>query len=160
MRVRAILSTPYEEDTLGPARSSRTKPAERRGANVAVILGRLSRPGAERVLPSGDRLLSLELSVSHAGQRAETLPVVVFEPPSSASHLDAGEEVLVIGRVRRRFFRAAGTLQARTEVVARTVVATRRAGRARKALALAMGELSQVLDGQVGPGFAAPESPR
>jgi single-strand DNA-binding protein len=39
-----------------------------------------------------------------------------------------------VGRVRRRFFRAGGTTQSRTEVVADSVVPARQAKRARAAV--------------------------
>lgn len=88
--------------------------------NLVVIRGRLARPAACQQLPSDAVLLRWELRVDGAGEggRAETVPVVWFDPPAWSSALDAGEEVVVVGRVRRRFFRAGGATQSRTEVVA------------------------------------------
>ena len=86
--------------------------------NVVVLRGRLTRPAALRSLPSGDQLLALEMSVHREGQRAETVPVVWPDAPAAASALDVDQEVVVLGRVRRRFFRAGGSTQSRTEVVA------------------------------------------
>jgi single-strand DNA-binding protein len=48
---------------------------------------------------------------------------------------------VVVGRVRRRFYRAGGATQSRTEVVAETVVAARQAKRAATALASACDRL-------------------
>jgi single-strand DNA-binding protein len=45
-----------------------------------------------------------------------------------------GQELLVTGRVRRRFFRAGGVTQSRTEVVADRVVPTRRRAAVRRAV--------------------------
>jgi single-strand DNA-binding protein len=95
--------------------------------NVVTVIGRLSRPAEERVLPSGGRLLQLEVSVARDGERAETVPVVWFDPPASASSLDVDEQVILVGRVRRRFFRTAAGTQSRTEVVADKVVPTKKA---------------------------------
>src|SRR5438270_11862216 len=102
--------------------------------NVVTVMGRLSRPAAERILPSGGRLLQLEVSVPRDGERAETVPVVWFDPPASAGGLDVNEEVVLVGRVRRRFFTSATGTQSRTEVVADKVVATRRAKAAQAVL--------------------------
>ncbi|MBO0894034.1 MAG: single-stranded DNA-binding protein [Acidimicrobiales bacterium] len=102
--------------------------------NVAVLRGRLSRPATSRVLPSGDRLASFEVTVEQAGLRAETVPVVWFDAPASVASLDVGELVVVVGRVRRRFFRAGDQTQSRTEVVADRVVPLRQEERARRAV--------------------------
>jgi single-strand DNA-binding protein len=52
-----------------------------------------------------------------------------------------GNEVVVIGRVRRRFFKSAGSTQSRTEVVAETVVKAGQRGRVAAALARVRGRL-------------------
>jgi len=93
--------------------------------NVVVAVGRLTRPAELRVLPSGDRLVTMELTVPRDEGRAESLPISWFAAPARAADLDVDEQVLVVGRVRRRFFRAGGVTQSRTEVVADTVVPTR-----------------------------------
>ena len=109
--------------------------------NLAVVQGRLTRPAELRMLPSGDRLVSLELSVARPGEKAESVPVTWADPPTSATQLDVDEQVVVVGRVRRRFFRAGGSTQSRTEVVAHAVVRARQAKRARSALAEAAEQL-------------------
>jgi single-strand DNA-binding protein len=102
--------------------------------NVAVLVGRLARPAEARELPSGDRLVSYEVTVPSETGRAESVPVVWFGAPASAGDYDVDEKVVVVGRVRRRFFRTPGGTQSRTEVVASTVVPARQAKRARAAL--------------------------
>src|SRR5438105_1993823 len=99
--------------------------------NVVTLVGRLARPAEQRELPSGDRLVAYELTVPRPEERAESVPVVWFAAPTRAAELDIDEEVLVVGRVRRRFFRSAGGTQSRTEVVADAVVPTRQAKRTR-----------------------------
>lgn len=99
------------------------------GLNVNVLRGRLSSEPAARSLPSGTRLLSLEVTVAVVDGPDESVPVAWFDPPAKAPQLHAGDELLVVGRVRRRFFRAGGTTASRTEVVASEVIPARR-GRA------------------------------
>ncbi len=110
--------------------------------NVAVLKGRLSRPAAERVLPSGDRIVNLEITVREDGKQADSVPVAWFDAPARAADLDVDTEVVVVGRVRRRFFRAAGSTQSRTEVVADVVVPTSQAKRTETALSRARATLT------------------
>ena len=94
--------------------------------NVALLIGRLARPAEPRDLPSGDRLVQYEVTIPSETGRAESVPVVWFDAPASAGDYDVDEKVVVVGRVRRRFFRGANGTQSRTEVVADKVVPTRR----------------------------------
>lgn len=115
--------------------------------NVVAIRGQLSRPAEERVLPtSGTRVLGLDITVRRDGsQRAESVPVVWHDPPAAAVTLDAGDEVVVIGHVARRFFRAGGSTQSRTEVVASRVLPVRSAKKVGAALAAAASEITAAL---------------
>lgn len=115
--------------------------------NVVALVGRLARPAEPRELPSGDRLVAYEVTVERPGERAEGVPVVWVDAPASAADHDVGDAVVVVGRVRRRFFRAGGVTQSRTEVVADTVVAARHAKRARAALERARAGLDDALGG-------------
>jgi len=90
--------------------------------NVVVVRGVLSREPEERELPSGSLVVGYEVTVSRPGERAESVPVAWADPPKGALGFVAGDEVVVSGRVRRRFFRAGGMTQSRTEVVADVVV--------------------------------------
>lgn len=90
--------------------------------NLVVLEGVLARPAQDVELPSGSRLLSLEVTVRREEGPAEPVPVAWFDPPAWATALDAGAAVVVTGRVRRRFFRSGGLTQSRTEVVAHRVV--------------------------------------
>jgi len=108
------------------------------GINLTVLVGHLSRPPELRLLPSGDSVLTLELTVRAEGAPTDSVPVAWFEPPPHAAGWEVGEELLVTGRTRRRFFRAGGVTQSRTEVVAVTATPTRRAAAARKALRAAI----------------------
>ena len=90
--------------------------------NVVILRGLLSRPPARRTLPSGDELVTYEVTVARSEGPDESVPVVWFGAPASAVDLDAGDAVVAVGRVRRRFYRAGGSTQSRTEVVADGVV--------------------------------------
>jgi single-strand DNA-binding protein len=92
--------------------------------NVVALRGRLSRPAEIRSLPSGDQLIQLEVTVRRPDEKAESVPVTCAYSARIAD-LDVDDEVIVVGRVRRRFFRAGGMTQSRTEVVADEVLPPR-----------------------------------
>ncbi len=102
--------------------------------NLVALQGRLARPAADRLLPSGDRMVGLEVTTEGRDGKAETVPVVWFGAPASAATYGADDEVLVVGRVRRRFFRLGQSTQSRTEVVADLVVPASHVKRVRTAL--------------------------
>ncbi|HEX2039566.1 MAG TPA: hypothetical protein VHF47_07520 [Acidimicrobiales bacterium] len=102
--------------------------------NVVVLRGMLSRPAEERVLGSGTRLVSLEVRVRRPGEKADSVPVAWFDPPPAFPLLTEGDEVVVVGRVRRRFFRAGSGTNSRTEVAADRVVPARQRKKAADAV--------------------------
>lgn len=108
------------------------------GINLAVLVGTLSRDPEVRTLPSGAEVLSLELTIRPEEGPSESVPVAWPDAPAAAATWPAGEELLVTGRTRRRFFRVGGSTQSRTEVVATVAVPTRRAASARKAVLAAL----------------------
>ena len=96
-----------------------------------VIEGRLSSAPRQRELPSGSTLHAYEVSTRTDGV-TRSVPVVwvdAVRPP----RVTDGDDVLVVGAVRRRFFRAGGAVASRTEVEAE-VVARVGSGRAARAL--------------------------
>ena len=109
--------------------------------NIVVLVGRLARPVQLRQLPSGDVVAEYQLTVPRPGDRAESVPVVWEKPPASATDHGPDAEMVVVGRVRRRFFRAGGRTESRTEVVAESVVPLRQAKKARAALAAACAQI-------------------
>jgi single-strand DNA-binding protein len=102
--------------------------------NVAVVQGMLSGPPRWRELPSGSELVELDVTTKGAAG-SSSVPVSWFEPGALAPALQPGDAVVVVGHVRRRFFRSGGTTQSRTEVVARSVVAATRRAQVARALA-------------------------
>ena len=113
--------------------------------NVVALVGRLTRPAEERELPSGDRLLGLDLTVDRPDDKAESVPVVWPAGPASVLDWQPGELIVVVGRVRRRFFRSGGSTQSRTEVVAELAAPARHNKRARAAIDLVLGRLDDLL---------------
>ncbi|MFN8036072.1 MAG: single-stranded DNA-binding protein [Acidimicrobiia bacterium] len=96
---------------------------EHGAVNLAVLRGVCSAEPEVRELASGSRLATLSLRVPAEGARSTSVPVCVWEPPAWIEELEAGDELVVVGHVRRRFFRTAGAAPgARVEVVARHVV--------------------------------------
>jgi single-strand DNA-binding protein len=100
--------------------------------NVCILQGRLTRPPEQRVVGDGRSLVTYELAVERAEGGAESVPVVWEGAPAVAVDLDVEAEVVVVGRVRRRWFRSGGATQSRTEVVAEGVVPRRATKRVAK----------------------------
>ena len=100
------------------------------------LRGRLTSPAQERVLESGTVIVNYEVSVERDDGPKESVPVAWHDPPASARarQYDTGDEVVVVGRVRRRFFRAGGATQSRTEVVAVTFLPARHTKRVAAAI--------------------------
>ena len=79
-------------------------------------------------------MFSVDLVVHDEELPTETVPVVWLNPRAAAVKFGEGDDVVVIGRVRRRFFRAGGTTATRTEVHADSVLSARSGVRIRSAL--------------------------
>ncbi len=92
--------------------------------NVALVRGTCSSPADVRVLPSEQVLAQLQITTRVDG-RALSVPVAVLDPPAWVEQLDAGDDVVVVGHVRRRFFRAGGVTASRVEIEADVVTRAR-----------------------------------
>lgn len=108
--------------------------------NVVVLRGRLSSEPMVRSLPSGDVVTQLELTMPVAG-RATSVPVALHNDVVGAAE---GDDVVVTGHVSRRFFRAGGSTQSRTEVVASEVI---KASKKRTAERAVEGVVALLIDG-------------
>jgi single-strand DNA-binding protein len=123
--------------------------------NMAVIIGSLAKPVDIRPLPSGTSVVSFDLQVLRTDLSPDTVPITLSEMEETSTDWPVGEQLIVIGRVRRRFFRVGGSTQSRTEVVAEKVIALRREGavkvlaEAGSKLGLVIDDLSQATPGQV-----------
>ena len=90
--------------------------------NLAVVRGVCSSPAEVRVLPSGSTLVVLQVTTRADDGVTTSVPVVVWDPPTATELLDEGDEVVVVGRVRRRFFRTGAGSASRVEIEAEQVV--------------------------------------
>jgi single-strand DNA-binding protein len=100
--------------------------------NVAVLRGTCSSPADVRTLPSGSVLAQLQITARVAGV-ALSVPIAVVDPAAWVEDLDTGEDVIVVGTVRRRFFRAGGATASRVEVQAECIAPARDRRRSRAA---------------------------
>jgi single-strand DNA-binding protein len=96
--------------------------------NVVLLRGRVSSEPRVRELPSGSAIVNLEVTTL-VDDVSVSVPVVVER---ATVECGSGDEVLVVGTVRRRFFRAGGATQSRTEVLADKVVRASRTRAAQK----------------------------
>ena len=110
--------------------------------DLAVLVGTLSSDPVHQELPSGSRLVRYEVTVRDRTP-VDTVPVSWLDP-SRPPKLAVGDRVVVVGRVRRRFFRAGGATRSATEVVARAVSRPRARASAEAALADALAVLADL----------------
>jgi single-strand DNA-binding protein len=104
--------------------------------NLVVLRGALVNEPTARELPSGSVVVQFDVTTrDDAG--TQSVPVAWFDPPGGGLAASTGDELVVVGSVRRRFFRAGGVTQSRTEVVADHVVRAAERRQARRALAAA-----------------------
>ncbi|MDC5697458.1 single-stranded DNA-binding protein [Intrasporangium calvum] len=104
--------------------------------NEVALCGRLSAAAEERVLPSGDALVTLRVIVPRTETRGrrgpdgekrqgqvDTIDVVCWSARTrrTALRLEPGVTIEVEGSLRRRFFGTPGGRQSRYEVEARTL---------------------------------------
>jgi hypothetical protein len=110
--------------------------------NLAVVRGHLTSPPEARTLPSGRNLAVLQITTRPAAG-AISVPVAVWDPPAWLVALDTGAELVAVGSVRRRFFRAGATTASRVELEAALVA---RAGDRRR-VDVAMRRIQTALEG-------------
>jgi single-strand DNA-binding protein len=113
--------------------SSSTEPAASAHRNDVVIVGRLAAPAEERLLPSGDRLMTWRLVVERAstterGPRVDALDCSTRHGgvQRRSNSWQAGDTIEVHGSLRRRFWRGQAGLASRCEI---DVTEARRVGR-------------------------------
>lgn len=114
--------------------------------NTVVLVGDVTHDPEPRQLADG---IAWQFDVATlAGADAESaarcvVPVNWYQPSESEiGAVTAGTAVVVIGSVRRRFFRSGGRTSSRTEVVPDRVIPLRRKASVAKALAAAAASIS------------------
>ena len=105
--------------------------------NLAVLRGTASGPPELRQLPSGRHVATFSLRTHALGPPATSVPVAAWDPPIWLESVEAGDELVVAGSMRRRFYRsAAGGLASKVEVEAAVVGRASDARKTRRALSL------------------------
>jgi single-strand DNA-binding protein len=96
--------------------------------NLVVLRGRAANAPALRDLPSGNVVAQFDVITPIEGRAATSaVPVAWTDPsPTDLARVGEGVDVVVVGTVRRRFFRVGGATQSRTEVVTESVIPARR----------------------------------
>lgn len=106
--------------------------------NLAVIRGTVPSDAQTRELPAGGVVVQFDVTTMiHVNGRKTNVAVPIAWNDPTAPQLGVvvpGAELVVIGTVRRRFFRVGGATQSRTEVVADAVIPARRHKRVSAAL--------------------------
>jgi len=102
--------------------------------NVVLVKGVLASDPRKTELASGSIVWNYDLTTIVAGVQRCSVPIAWVDP-SRPSSLKEGDEVVSVGCIRRRFFRAGGATQSRTELLAE-VVARSGSVRASKAMVL------------------------
>ena len=114
--------------------------------NLALVRGGVVSAPTMRDLPSGGVAVQFDVStvVANRDRHATvSVPVAWIDPtPGDLACVQQGAEIMVVGTVRRRFFRVGGATQSRTEVVADTVIPTRRRKQVAAALQSIVGGLA------------------
>jgi single-stranded DNA-binding protein len=89
--------------------------------NLSVLCGPCSTAPELRVLGSGTRVASLAVRCPAGDERATSVPVTVWDPPAWVESLEPGDPVVVVGRLRRRFYQRPGGVNARVDVEAELI---------------------------------------
>ena len=112
--------------------------------NLAVLVGALTKTPEPRLLADGSTVWELDLTIRREGRPAATVPVSWAGPPQGVepASWSSGDELFVVGAVRRRFYRAGGATVSRTDVLADAVVPTRQRKRVAALLADAIAPLT------------------
>ena len=98
-------------------KSAKAEPESREALNLAVVRGTVSSPPEVRLLPSDTKLVALQVTTRLVDETL-SMPVSCFDPAAWVEELEPGDEIVVVGRVRRRFFRAGGATASRVELEA------------------------------------------
>jgi hypothetical protein len=87
--------------------------------NLALVRGVASGPPELPTLASGRCLATLAVKTHGLEPPATSVPVAVWDPPTWLEGVDQGDQLVVAGCLRRRFYRGTtGALAARVELEA------------------------------------------
>jgi hypothetical protein len=117
-----------------------------RGINLSVVVGTCSGPAEIRSLASGARLATfgVRCPAGGSGERNTSVPVSVWDPAAWIETLEVGTPVVVVGRLRRRFFQRPGGVGSRVDLEAELVGRARDKRKVGAALRKAQAELDHL----------------
>lgn len=114
-----------------------------RGTNLVIVRAVINREPEFRALASGDEVLAFDMTIRADDGPAESVPVIWTNPPANAHNFVEGDDVVVLGAIRRRFFRSGGTTASRTELNARQMVPVSARAKVRSALDAVLDSLAE-----------------
>jgi single-strand DNA-binding protein len=116
--------------------------------NVVVLVGVVTSEITRRQLVGGSEVAQFDLTTRiDDGNKTSSVSVpIAWHDPTAPGIATVAPDasVVVIGTVRRRFFRSGGVTQSRTEVVVERVVPMNRTKSVRSALAATASQLDRV----------------
>ncbi len=107
-------------------------------ANLLVLTGVVQSGPFVRPLKTGEHVVNFDVRVKSDVSRTDVLPISWFEAPASALEIRQGDEICVVGRMRRQWFAGKANF---TDVVAHRVISPCTPARMRRALGEAMAAL-------------------
>lgn len=107
--------------------------------NLVILRARVTSEPRITELASGADVVQYDVKTVDASG-ATTVSVSWFDAPPAGRRFRPGDEVVVIGSVRRRFFRTGGATVSRTDVVADQVLSARRKLAVQRAVDVAMAQ--------------------
>jgi len=108
--------------------------------NSAVLIGTVGSEPLRRDL-AGGHVVQFDLATAES-----SVPVSWHDPTEAdAALVVPGDAVVLVGSVRRRFFRTGGVTQSRTEVIVERLVPLRRTKTARSAVAAAVDQVTRAV---------------
>jgi single-strand DNA-binding protein len=106
--------------------------------NLVVLTGRIASAPHRVALSSGVVRYSFDLASDPNGHESSAIVPVACSaqevPDATVEALAVGQQVVIVGSVHRRFFRAGGVTHSRTEVIASEVVPQRARSRVKRLL--------------------------
>jgi hypothetical protein len=109
---------------------------------MVILIGEVTSPPVQRTLQTGEIVSSFDLA-THVAEGRISVPIACAGE-SDTTHV--GDNVCVVGIVRRRFFRSGAGVTSRTEVLADQVISMRRKANVRKAVSRLLENLSTDLE--------------
>ena len=121
---------------------STTTSIDTEGVNLVILIGEVTSPPVRRTLQTGEVVSSFDIA-THVEEGRISVPIACA---GECETTNVGDNVCVVGIVRRRFFRSGAGVTSRTEVLADQVISMRRKANVRKAVSRLLENLSADLE--------------